>query len=246
MAWAPVLPFPPSPSRCLRISFPARSGPSLELRDSSSTAWRALACPSGEAAFGACSPCTWVVFHCVRPSCLPVPRVAGCGPGAPAPEPACSCARDRTGRSAPGPSLFSSRTDRSVGAIDTPARLARPGPARAGANGHPRHRRINDTPAHTSEVLLRPKGLTTPTVTGRTSAWRAGGSPNPPSGRRPMAPERAGPERPERRVETLAPTERLLRGRGTARVRPPIWPARSHAQAGRRAALDAPPERPRP
>ncbi len=57
-------------------------------------------------------------------------------------------------------------------------------------------------------------------------------------------PERAGPERPERRVETLAPTERLMRGRGTARVRPPLWPARSHAQAGRRAALDAPPERP--
>ena len=62
-----------------------------------------------------------------------------------------------------------------------------------------------------------------------------------------MAPERAGTERPDRRVETLAPTERLVRGRGTARVRTPgcVPPqAGSHAQAGRRAALDAQPERP--
>lgn len=36
-----------------------------------------------------------------------------------------------------------------------------------------------------------------------------------------MAPERAGTERPDRRVETLDPTERLLRGRETARVRTP-------------------------
>ncbi len=34
-----------------------------------------------------------------------------------------------------------------------------------------------------------------------------------------IAPERAGPERPDRRVETLDPTERFVRGRGTARVR---------------------------
>jgi hypothetical protein len=37
-----------------------------------------------------------------------------------------------------------------------------------------------------------------------------------------MAPERAGTERPDRRVETLDPTERLMRGRGTARVRMPV------------------------
>jgi len=36
-----------------------------------------------------------------------------------------------------------------------------------------------------------------------------------------MAPKRVGTERPDRRVETLAPTERLLRGRGTARIRTP-------------------------
>jgi hypothetical protein len=34
-----------------------------------------------------------------------------------------------------------------------------------------------------------------------------------------IAPECAGPKRPDRRVETLAPTQGLLRGRGTARVR---------------------------
>ena len=39
---------------------------------------------------------------------------------------------------------------------------------------------------------------------------------------RAMTPERAGSERPGRRVETLAPTERLMRGRGTARVRPSV------------------------
>ncbi|HQT95709.1 MAG TPA: hypothetical protein PK435_13835, partial [Thermoanaerobaculaceae bacterium] len=38
---------------------------------------------------------------------------------------------------------------------DTPARLARPGPAGAGADGHPRHRRINDTPRPMSKVLLQ-------------------------------------------------------------------------------------------
>src|SRR5664279_6531950 len=66
-----------------------------------------------------------------------------------------------------------------------------------------------------------------------------GGWPRPPSGRRPMAPERAGPEQPDRRVETPA----LSEAKGTARLRPPLWPARSHAQARPRAALDAPPER---
>ena len=62
-----------------------------------------------------------------------------------------------------------------------------------------------------------------------------------------IAPKRAATERPDRRVETLAPTERLMRGRGTARVRTPVCVpphAGSHAQAGRRAALDAQPERP--
>jgi hypothetical protein len=37
-----------------------------------------------------------------------------------------------------------------------------------------------------------------------------------------MSPKRAGPERPDRRVETLAPTELLMRGRGTARLRTPV------------------------
>jgi hypothetical protein len=68
-----------------------------------------------------------------------------------------------------------------------------------------------------------------------------------PRARRAMAPKRAGTERPDRRVETLDPTERLIRGRGTARVRMPgcVPPqAGSHAKAGRRAGPDAQPERP--
>ena len=70
-----------------------------------------------------------------------------------------------------------------------------------------------------------------------------------PAGRGDMAPERAGTERPERRVETLAPTERFMRGRGTARVRTPVWPARSLAVACRagcaRCAARATPPSPR-
>ena len=61
-----------------------------------------------------------------------------------------------------------------------------------------------------------------------------------------IAPKRAGPERPDRRVETLAPTERLMRRRGTARVRAPgcVPPqAGSHVTVSRRAAPDAQPER---
>jgi hypothetical protein len=46
-----------------------------------------------------------------------------------------------------------------------------------------------------------------------------------------ITPERAGTERPDRRVETLAPTGRLMRGRGTARVRTPVC-ASSVARAG--------------
>jgi len=53
-----------------------------------------------------------------------------------------------------------------------------------------------------------------------------------PRAKRAMAPERAGTERPDRRVETLAPTGRLVRGRGTARVRTPVC-ACSVACAGR-------------
>jgi hypothetical protein len=37
-----------------------------------------------------------------------------------------------------------------------------------------------------------------------------------------ISPKRAGPERSDRRVETLAPTELLMRGRGTARLRTPV------------------------
>ena len=53
-----------------------------------------------------------------------------------------------------------------------------------------------------------------------------------------MAPERAGPERADRCVETWAAEGR------TTRVRAASGTTRSHAKAGRRAALEAQPERP--
>jgi hypothetical protein len=59
-----------------------------------------------------------------------------------------------------------------------------------------------------------------------------------------MAPKRAGTERPDRRVETLAATERLMRGRGTARIRAATGTARSHAKTGRSCGLDGRSERP--
>ena len=52
-----------------------------------------------------------------------------------------------------------------------------------------------------------------------------------------IAPKRAGTERADRRVETWAAEGR------TTRVRAASSTARSHATAGRRAALDAQPER---
>ena len=46
-----------------------------------------------------------------------------------------------------------------------------------------------------------------------------------------IPPEGAGTERPDRRVETLTPTERFIRGRGTARLRTPVC-ASSVARGG--------------
>src|SRR5664280_2090283 len=133
------------------------------------------------------------------------------GPGAPAPEPACSCARDRTGRSPPGPLAVPFA---SLRAIDTPARLARPGPAAAGANWPPAAPADWTTPPPTCRrSCCKSRLLAKPRVTSSASTRRGGGWPKPPRGRRPISPERAGRH------------------------------ARSHAQAGRRAALDAPPER---
>jgi len=52
--------------------------------------------------------------------------------------------------------------------------------------------------------------------------WLGGGEGNPPLGRpATFTPQRAGTGQPDQRVETLAPSERLLRARGTARVRTP-------------------------
>ena len=187
---------------------PSRSG-----QGSSSTAWRPLLCPSGEAAFGPCSP----------------PLAA---------------ARSSSGRD-PAARLAAGSLAVPFAALRVSVsrrRCARWGPAASGAIAASPEGRMEDPPPTSRRSCCRPRVLAKPTVTSSISVRRGGGWPRPPSGRRPMAPERAGPERPERRVETSA----LSEAKGTARLRPPIWPARSHAQAGRRAALDAPPERPRP
>src|SRR5664280_3703178 len=103
-----------------------------------------------------------------------------------------------------------------------------------GADGMP--------PTHHSEVLLKPRGLAKTEKSSRASQNGRVGA-KPPSGRRPMAPERAGPERASRGGVSMLPPERSER-RETARGPTAGRPARSHAQAGPRAALDAPPERP--
>jgi hypothetical protein len=105
---------------------------------------------------------------------------------------------------------------------DTPSRSARRVPAASGdmaagtrlaqCSPPPRFRR--DQRERSSSHSFR-DGSSRPLANGRVAVNTA------PRARRAMAPERAGPEWPDRRVETLAPTECLMRGRGTARVRTP-------------------------
>src|SRR5664280_2262534 len=161
-----------------------------------------------------------------RPLKLTTPRSLSCrsrgwpdaGPGAPAPEPACSCARDRTGRSAPGPLAVPFA---SLRAIDTPARLARPGPAGAGARWPPAVPADWTTPPPTCRrSCCKSRLLAKPRVTSSASTRRGGGWPKPPRGRRPISPERAGPERASRGGVSMAPTEGLSEG-GEQRGAPP-------------------------
>ncbi len=94
-------------------------------------------------------------------------------------------------------------------------------PAGFGEICHPRHRRIEGPLPQIGELIsgagvpARRDGWCSYMANGRVAvntAPRADGG---------MTAERAGTERPDRWVETLAPTERLMRGRGTARVRTP-------------------------
>ena len=126
-----------------------------------------------------------------------------------------SSARDRRARSASGPRGVRVKPRRR---LPTAARasgtrgLRRDLPPTAPAFEAP-HPSARDTEAGPRSPRVR---------TFRAFRSRAGvGVKSAPRARRAMAPERAGPERPDRRVETLAPTERLMRGRGTARVRTP-------------------------
>ena len=186
----------------------------------------------------------WFFFHCVE-SFLPVPRVAGCGPGRPR-------ARARM--------LLRPRPDRAIRA--GAPRCSPPSHETLGrSHRHPGAARPSGTHGRRSTMATRGTGgwttppptcrrsccgsrlLAKPRVTSSASTRRGGGWPKPPSGRRPISSERAGPERASRGGVSLAPTEGLSEG-GEQRGAPPRdVPARSHAQAGRRAALDAPPER---
>jgi hypothetical protein len=175
--------------------------------------------------------------HCVA-SFLPVPRVAGCGLGRPrARARMLLCPRpDRAIRA--GAPRCSPPSHKTLGRSHRHPGAAHPSGARGRRSQWPPAAPADQRhpPPTSRKSCSRTKGLARPRADGRIAAWRGGWWPRPPSGRRPMVPERAGPERPERRVETPAPTERFVRGRGTARLRPLIWPTRSHALAGRRAA----------
>ena len=156
------------------------------------------------------------------------------------------------------------REKRSVGAIDTPPRDARSGPARSGEMRPPPAGRVWPPPPHSAEASRFPLAWSGVSSRGRAfAAWTPSCVPVP-----RLSPETAGPRpgggvggKPAQPAEAAfrrsvrAPSGQsggwrrrprpsgLVRGRGTARVRPPLWPARSHAQASPRAALDAPPER---
>ncbi len=60
-------------------------------------------------------------------------------------------------------------------------------------DGHPRHRRINDTPAPMSKVLLEAESPGEDQGVQQGFREAGGWGPKPPSGPRPMAPERAAP-----------------------------------------------------
>jgi hypothetical protein len=184
----------------------------------SSTAWRPLACPSGEAAFGPCSP----------------PLAAARG----------SCGRDPAARLAAGSlAVLLPRTRRSVGASVSRRRCARWGPASSGAMAASPEGRMECPPPTSRRPCFKSAFLPKRKAITSASTRRGGGRLKPPSGRRPVSPERAGPERASRGGVSMAPTEGLSEG-GEQRGAPPRdVPARSHAQARPRAALDVPPER---
>jgi hypothetical protein len=102
--------------------------------------------------------------------------------------------------------------------------------------GHRRHLRIESPLAQIGELIL---GAGVPARRDDSRSFMANGRVvvnSAPRADGAIAPERAGPERADRCVETWAAEGR------TTRVRAASGTARSHAKAGRRAALDAQPE----
>jgi hypothetical protein len=102
--------------------------------------------------------------------------------------------------------------------------LRRDGRVNQGVEGRPRSRNATGCLAATGVQATR-RNLSRPLANGRVAVTSV------PRATAAIAPERAGPERPDRRVETLAPTEGLVRGRGAARVRTLVC-ASSVARAG--------------
>ena len=149
-----------------------------------------LFCPAGARPLGACSPP--LAARRDSSGCDPEARL---GPGSPRcpQETASPIPQPRSTRRVPAASGGMTARTRWADGIPTTSKT------------------VGRTLEGTCQVLRDDPGRSAARgrVAGR-SAPRATGA---------ITPERAGPERPDRRVETLAPTERLMRRRGTARVR---------------------------
>ena len=148
----------------------------------------------------------------------------------PRPAPAGSSARDRRARSAPGPLGVRMRRRRRL-----------PGTARASGT---RGLRSHQPPAAPAMSFPRPDAharLAQESCSSRVAGFPAEGSvvEIAPRAIGAIAPERAGPERASRGGVSLALASYEQRGAPARDV-----PARSHAEAGRRAGLEAQPERP--
>ena len=118
-------------------------------------------------------------------------------------------------------------------------RCARWGPAASGAMAASPEGRIGMPPTHYVGGPAEAERSGEANECGRNSTLRGVGGQNRPAGAGRFRRSVRVPSGRSGGVETPA----LSAAKGTARLRPPLRPARSHAQAGRRAALDAPPER---
>jgi hypothetical protein len=182
-----------------------------------------LLCPSGEAAFGSCSPPRHASPFSLREASLLAGPAGGRMRARAPPRPSPHAPAPATGQGDPrrGPSLFSSLAQDARSEPSTPRRgspvrdpRAQKPMATLGTGG------LNDPPAHMAEVLLKDERPDIAHSQRQDRGLAGGWWPRPPSGRRPMAPERAGPERASRGGVSLAPTEGFSEG-GEQRGTPP-------------------------